>query len=66
MCYNFLIKKAEYRIFMSATVGNKNAFDKNIGIYFTEQQTSNLEKIPSTFDFINSPIYVSNFTESNI
>lgn len=69
MCFNYLLKTSENRVLLSATVGLKEAFDENLGIRFTEEE-SNLKKIPSTFDFSKSPIYYYNkyklsYTEKN-
>lgn len=56
MCFNYLLKTSVNRVLLSATVGLKQAFDENLGVRFTEEE-SNLKKIPSTFDFSRSPIY---------
>lgn len=56
MCFNYLINTSKNRVLLSATVGLKQAFDENLGIRFTKEE-SNLKKIPSTFDFSKSPIY---------
>ena len=56
MCFNYLLKTSPNRVLLSATVGLKQAFDENLGVRFTEEE-SNLKKIPSTFDFSKSPIY---------
>ena len=57
--WKYLFKHATNRIMLSATVGLKEAFDDNIGIKYTEQKKSEMTRIPSTFDFSKSPIYVS-------
>lgn len=57
LCYNYLLKNAKYRVMMSATIGLHESFNKNIGIQYTEQQSSVLSRIPSTFNFDKSPIY---------
>lgn len=59
MCFNYLLKTSVNRVLLSATVGLKQAFDENLGVRFTEEE-SNLKKIPSTFDFSRSPIYYYN------
>lgn len=59
MIWKYLFRHAPNRVLMSATVGLKEAFDDNIGIKYTEQKKSTLERIPSTFDFSKSPIYIS-------
>ena len=57
--WKYLFRHATNRIMLSATVGLKEAFDDNIGIKYTEQKKSEMTRIPSTFDFSRSPIYVS-------
>lgn len=59
MVWRYILSHAKYRVFTSATVGNKNSFDENNGIRYTASKTSELHKIPSTFDFSKSPIYCS-------
>ena len=59
MVWKYLLRHSPNRIMLSATVGLKEAFDDNIGIKFTEQKKSSMVRIPSTFDFSKSPIYVS-------
>lgn len=56
MCFNYLLNTSKNRVLLSATVGLKQAFDENLGVRFTGEE-SNLKKIPSTFDFSKSPIY---------
>ena len=56
MCFNYLLNTSKNRVLLSATVGLKQAFDENLGVRFTEEE-SYLKKIPSTFDFSKSPIY---------
>lgn len=60
MVWKYILSHAKYRVFTSATVGDKNSFDENNGIRYTTSKTSELYKIPSTFDFSKSPIYCSN------
>jgi len=55
--YNFLLQHQESCVMLSATVGDHRSFDDNIGAKFTAQQESKMFRIPSTFDFSNSPIY---------
>lgn len=59
MCFNYLLNTSKNRVLLSATVGLKQAFDENLGVRFTEEE-SYLKKIPSTFDFSKSPIYYYN------
>lgn len=58
MINKYVLKQADYKVMMSATVGNKEAFDDNLGIRFTKKHESALVRIPSTFDFSKSPIYI--------
>ena len=57
LCYSYLMKNSTYKIMTSATVGGHASFDENIGIKYTDQKTSYMIKLPSTFDFEKSPIY---------
>jgi len=57
LCYSYLMKNSAYKIMTSATVGGHASFDENIGIKYTDQKTSYMIKLPSTFDFEKSPIY---------
>ena len=56
MCFNYLLNTSANRVLLSATIGLKQAFDENLGVRFTGEE-SNIKKIPSTFDFSKSPIY---------
>ena len=60
MVSHFVLMNADYRVMMSATVGGKEAFDENIGIHYTESKNSEMDRIPSTFDFSKSPVIVLN------
>ena len=60
LCWNYLYKKAKYRVLISATMGGKEAFEENNGLHFSELQEGKLEVVPSTFDFTKSPIFVLN------
>ena len=53
----FLMSHAKHRVLLSATVGMKDSFDDNIGIKYSDDKTSVMERIPSTFDFSKSPVY---------
>lgn len=59
MCWKYLINTSKNNVLMSATVGLKESFDDNIGMKYTYEKKSYMEKIPSTFDFSKSPILVS-------
>lgn len=57
LCWKYLMSHADYKVMLSATVGLHSSFDDNIGITYTEQKTSYLIKLPSTFNYEKSPIY---------
>lgn len=57
LCNEYLLKHANNKVLLSATVGSHSSFDENIGIKYTREKKSYLSKIPSTFDFSKSPIY---------
>lgn len=57
LCWKYLLDHADYKVMTSATVGLHTSFDENIGIKYTEQKTSYLIKLPSTFNYDKSPIY---------
>lgn len=57
LCNEYLLKHANNKVLLSATVGSHSSFDENIGIKYTRDKKSYLSKIPSTFDFSKSPIY---------
>lgn len=56
--YEFILKHQEIAtVMLSATVGDHNAFDDNIGTKYMLQKSSIMYQMPSTFNFDNSPIY---------
>ena len=55
----YLLKTANHKVFTSATVGNTDAYNYNMGFRFNTQAVRN-ETIPSSFDFSESPIYILN------
>ena len=59
MCWRYLLSTADNNVLMSATVGMKEAFDDNIGMKFSEEGKSYMQRIPSTFDFSKSPIIIN-------
>ena len=59
MCWKYLLSTANNNVLMSATVGMKEAFDDNIGMKFSEEEQSYMQRIPSTFDFSKSPIIIN-------
>ena len=60
MCYKYLLSTAEHHVMMSATVGMREAFEDNIGVYYQGQGSSLMDVIPSSFDFTNSPVLIHN------
>lgn len=60
LCNEYLLRHANNKVLLSATVGSKQSFDENIGIKYTKSGESILSRIPSTFSFKKSPIYISN------
>lgn len=59
MCWKYLLETSEHNVLLSATVGDKDAYDDNVGMKYCEDKESYMQKIPSTFDFSNSPVIVS-------
>ena len=67
LVYMFLLQRAQYKVFCSATVGGKLAYDENMGFRYNvdptkpdEYNESYLYRVPSTFDFSQSPIHFLN------
>lgn len=67
LIYMFLLQRAQYKVFTSATVGGKLAYDENMGFRYNvdpikpdEYNESYLYRVPSTFDFSKSPIHFLN------
>ena len=67
LIYMFLLLRAQYKIFCSATVGGKEAYDDNMGFKYEshpekpdEYNGSYLYRVPSSFDFSKSPIHFLN------
>ena len=67
LVYNYLLKQAPYKVFLSATVGGKEAYDENMGFHYDKDEEKNeelneskLEIIPSSFDFEQSPVWFLN------
>ena len=56
----YLLSKAPHKVFTSATVGDIEAYDFNMGFRFDNAKDTVHMTIPSTFDFKESPIYVLN------
>ena len=68
MVANYLLRNANYRVLMSATVGGHEAFAENNGFQFLENDPYEFNTIPSTFDFNDSEIEIDDevwFTYSN-
>lgn len=67
LVYMFLLQRASYKVFCSATVGGKAAYDENMGFRYNvdsskpdEYNESYLYRVPSAFDFTQSPIHFLN------
>lgn len=60
MCFKYLLNTAPNQVLTSATVGLREAYEDNIGIKYNIINTTKFDIIPSTFDFTNSPVIVSN------
>ena len=67
LVFNYLLRNAPYKVFLSATVGGKDAYDENMGFRFDidnskdeELNKSIMDVIPSTFDFTESPVWFLN------
>ena len=58
--YKYLLKKSNFKVMLSATVGGHEAFDENMGFEYTNDKISEMKRIPSTFDFSQSPIHFLN------
>ncbi len=59
MCWKYLLNTAPHNVLLSATVGMHEAFDSNIGMRFCKDNKSFMQRIPSTFDFSNSPVLIN-------
>lgn len=58
MIRKYLLDNASDHVFLSATIGNNDAFKENIGInYNGNPEKIKFEKLPSYFDFSKSPVY---------
>ncbi len=67
LVYRYLLIQAPYKVFLSATVGGKDAYDENMGFSYDidkekndELNESKLDVIPSSFDFEQSPVWFLN------
>lgn len=56
MCYIYLMNSAQNQVLTSATIGMPESFLDNIGMKFMDNPEPRIDKIPSTFDFSQSPI----------
>ena len=59
MCWRYLLATSDHCVLLSATVGMKEAYDDNIGMKFGDEGHSYMQRIPSTFDFSNSPVIIN-------
>lgn len=67
LVYKYLLQKANYKVFLSATIGGEEAYNENMGFRFDVDKQRDKElnkpktvKVPSTFDFTESPIHFLN------
>lgn len=67
LVYMFLLQRSMYKVFCSATIGGKVAYDENMGFRYDkdidkseELNESVLDVVPSSFDFTESPIHFLN------
>lgn len=67
LVYKFLLDSALWKVFVSATIGGKNAYDENMGFRFDIDKTkpeelneSALVRVPSSFNFDESPVFFLN------
>ena len=67
LVYMFLLQRSKYKVFCSATIGGKEAYDENMGFRYykdmdkpEELNESKMEIVPSSFDFSESPIHFLN------
>lgn len=60
LVFDDILKNQPYNVMLSATIGDHLSFDTNIGTKYLKDEKdrrSVMYRIPSTFDFSNSPIY---------
>lgn len=60
MTYLGLLDVTPKHVMLSATVGDKDNFDDNIGVKYLKNKESEMVWLNSTFDFSKSPIYFLN------
>lgn len=60
MTYMGILSVTPIQVMTSATVGDKDNFDDNIGLKYTENVESKMNFMPSLFNFDKSPIYFLN------
>ena len=67
LIYKFLLYSTIWKVFVSATVGGKDAYDENMGFRFDvdeeksdELNQSELVRVPSSFHFEESPVFFLN------
>lgn len=68
--YYFLLRRAQYKVMLSATIGSKESYDERMGFCYDNKTSwehensitneSYLKIIPSTFNFEKSPIHFLN------
>lgn len=67
LVYMFLLQRSKYKVFCSATIGGKLAYDENMGFRYDKDQDKSeelnesfMETVPSSFNFKDSPIHFLN------
>ena len=60
LVYKYLLNKPNYKVMLSATVGGHESFDENMGFIYTEDKESKMDRVPSTFNFDESPVWFLN------
>lgn len=65
MTHMGLLSVTPKQVMVSATVGDKDNFDDNIGMKYAENPESKMDWLDSTFDFSQSPIFFLNRYKMN-
>lgn len=60
MVYLGILSNTPKQVLLSATVPDQDDFEEQIGISYCDQKEMLMDRIPSTFDFSQSPIYFLN------
>lgn len=60
LVYYNLLKYANFKVMLSATIGGYQAFTDNMGFKYINELAPRIDVVPSTFDFSKSPIHFLN------